>query len=49
MEFIIGFVMGLTLTQVITYTLYKKSLDKIRLGYWYMYLKVKERLNEYNR
>lgn len=49
MEFIIGFIIGLILAQAITYTLYKKSLDKIRLGYWYMYLKVKEQLNEYNR
>lgn len=49
MEFIIGFIMGLILAHVITYTLYKKSLDKIRLGYWYMYLKTREKLNEYNR
>lgn len=49
MEFIIGFVMGLILAQAIAFTMYEKSLGKIRLGYYYMYLKGMERFNEYNR
>ena len=49
MEFIIGFVMGSILAQIICYLIYKNSLDKIQLEYTRRINKVMEMLDEYNR
>ena len=49
MEFIIGFVMGSILAQIISYLIYKNSLDEIQLEYTHRISKVMEMLDEYNR
>lgn len=49
MEFIIGFVMGLILAQLISYLIYKNSLDEIQIEYAQKIMEIRERLSEYNR
>ena len=49
MEFIIGFIMGSILAQIICYLIYKNSLDEIQLKYTHRINKVMEMLDEYNR
>ena len=49
MEFIIGFIMGSILAQIISYIIYKNSLDKIQLECARRINKVMEMLDEYNR
>lgn len=49
MEFIIGFVMGLTLAQTISYIIYKNSLDEIQIECTRRMNKIMEMLDEYNR
>lgn len=49
MEFIIGFIMGLVLAQITSYVMYKNSLDEIQLECAQKIMKIKERLDEYNR
>lgn len=42
MEFIIGFIMGLILTHVTAFVMYKNSLDEIQLEYEHKINKVME-------
>lgn len=42
MEFIIGFIMGLILVQIISYVMYKNSLDEIQLEYEHKINKIME-------
>ena len=49
MEFIIGFIMGSILAQIISYLIYKNSLDEMQIEYTRRINKVMEMLDEYNR
>ena len=42
MEFIMGFIMGLILAHVMTFVMYKNSLDEIQLEYEHKINKVME-------
>lgn len=49
MEFIIGFIIGLILAQLITFTLYEKALHETQSSYANKLMEIKRQLNEYNR
>mgnify|MGYP004508378081 CR=1 FL=1 len=49
MEFIIGFIMGLILAQLITSTMYEKALHKTQSSYADKLMEIKRQLDEYNR